>query len=312
MTHLNGRVLCDFRKSQRLTQEMFANKVGLSVSTLQRMENNRSPLDVFEYLNFLRRLNIENEQINHVFFETVDLDAYKLFVSAVGAMRLHDYKKAIDLMESIQESQKPETYKHPVIQQNLGFYKFWHKNEMAEFKRSNQDQYEDLMSILKISNMDDYESNPISCLITPVEWNVFVELVHYHNNIKQIEKSINIVLKLLDTFLIINNEEFKSATILVLIFCFYHYGDYEQCIEWSSKLIASEQKDMMHLLYAHFHISICNKKLGKPEPDYIKPALKMYHIAKVLLGDRKLHIKDMVSDLQKETGINIEDYVKWK
>jgi len=312
MTNLNGSVLRDLRKSQCLTQETFANKVGLSVSTLQRMEKNRSPLDTFEYLNFLRRLNIENDQINHIFFETIDLEIYKLFVSAVGAVRLYDYKKAIDLMESIRKSQKPEIYEHPVIQQNLGYYKFWHKNEAAEFKRSKKDRYNDLMAILKITNIDDYENTPISCLITPVEWNVFTELVYYYNEIKQIEKGIKILLTLLDTFFIMNDEEFKSATILTLTFCFYHGGEYEQCIEWSSQLIASERTSAMQLLYAYSNIAMCNKKLSKPEPDYLEPGLKAYHIAKVLFGVNTPQIKTFINGFQEELGINIEDYVKWK
>ena len=107
------------RKELKLSQEAFAEKIFVSVSTLYRIENNKASLDVAQYMNILRALNKPVDDCFLLFASSQECQEYRQYAEDLALLVHGKYNRFIQR----RGNESTPLNRNPYVQQVVAFCK---------------------------------------------------------------------------------------------------------------------------------------------------------------------------------------------
>ena len=205
MNAINGQLIKALREELNLSQEEFAEKISASVSTVHRLENNKTDIDVFEFMDILNIFGKSLEDYLLLFMGNEAHQEYMMYhqklQSYFYSMRYGDF---IDSMAELQESGLMQT---PYVQQMLAYAKICKTVIDREGHQLivGQEDIEALHQAMRITIKDFDEEKVSEYLLTTLEIYIIYHISKAYSRMEQHEKAIKLAKDLL------HNKTFKNA-----------------------------------------------------------------------------------------------------
>jgi len=310
MKTINGELIKNLREELGLSQESFAEKINVSVSTLHRMENNKSYVDVFQYADMLSIFNKSADDFNLLFLDTKEYYDYNMYRSAYNYYTTLQFSKWDEIMAELSDS---PLIRWPYIQQQLSLGKLL---ESVHFREANPSVFtaEDLDELYKVSEIalkDFDDATAASDLFYGSDFDVIMYFLKALSSLKEHKRAICICKALVDNKHIQTNLQIYTLMQIILVNMYYAAEMYSDAYDMAIKCYRRNIKDNM-LINVGFLlkvIAICHKKMGNDELYYKSTMQQAYYIY-ALLGIDTL-CESIRKDIEEIMCEDAEDWIKY-
>jgi len=314
MNSINGELVKNLRDQLNMSQEDFADKLSISTSTLYRIENNQSCIDVFRFLEIMR-----------TFDKPMD-DFFLLFLDSRGYLEYKDYQayhntlfvnyKFAEFLKGIKNLKDNTILDNPYIQQRLAFAKlldhlFYRKNKPGIF---NQADLNELYKIIDITIKDFDEEEVAGYLLVGYEIDLVTHLSTALSHLGEHKRAITLAKALLSNKTIkarriMNNRDFSNICAqLYLAYSYFFAKMYNDALGVALETYwhCIRENEVSLTISLLSIIAECYKSLGEEEA-YYKSSHTRAHYCSILFGynqsvaDLKLEAKGRFDrDLEEE------------
>jgi len=311
MMGISGDIVKNLRKQLNLTQEVFAEKISMSTSTLYRIENNKAEMDMLEYMNILRTFDMPLDDFFLMFLDNQEYQEYKIYMKAYTFFSSLNFSQ---WQEEISKLKKSLLMDNKYVQLHLAYGRAFASiySRTTNPGTYTMDDLEAFLKAIRITINDFDEAKITDYLLEPREFTVLREIVVGLLENSQYERAINICNALLNNESIKNRKDFLIAADVHLVDAYYRMGMYSNALNMALETYALclDGGIYANIPAALIFAAVSSKKLGEDEQIYRMYITRAYYF--IVLQGINVSILLIKQTAKDELGIDLEDWIiKW-
>ena len=324
MKTINGEVVKSLREALSLTQEEFAEEIAVSVRTLYRIENNKSHVDVFQYMDMLSIFEKPLEDFFLLFLDNKAYQVYKEFREYYNRyVRNYQFAEFLDNMAKLKDS---AFINSPYIQQILAFAengkKTYLRKKNAEVHQEahshfNLEDLQELTEALSITMKHFDESKVADYLLTAFEVDLINNIIIALSNVKEHESAVSLAKELIGNKTLIATKLMNKYDILsmsaqeVLGYSYYQAKMYHDALDvflkcYRDRLKTNSLNFVVILLPV---IAECYKHIGEEEFFYKSLMVRAYYCS--ILHGYDHFIDELKQSTREIFNAELEDWIEY-
>lgn len=169
-----GEMLRKVRKKIGISQEAFADKIGMSTRQLSRIETNKADISILDLLEFMKKFDVEIGDLKQLYMDSAEYEHFLIYEDARNYLAATQFDACY---ETVAKLEGTPLWGNPHIQQFIAFVKIL---ESASKKGASSDQIfdeEDVKTLSEIISMTikDFDEEKVSeYLLTYHEFHILL------------------------------------------------------------------------------------------------------------------------------------------
>jgi len=315
MNEVNGKLVKNLRESLHLSQEEFAEKISVSVSTLHRIEKNETHLDVFHFMDIMHTFD---KSVDDFFLLFLDSNQYLEYKKYIGHETLFTHKRLDGLPKNI-KLRDNSLVESPHAQLLVAYSKIL---DTVFYRESNPEVFtaQDLDNLYKAINItiNGFNEQMVAgYLLTAVEIYVICDISKALSDTKQHERATNLAKALLSNKTIKARAEIDSsdyANIYVYANLIRRYSAAEMHSEALSYALNLPthciKENRLHGMDTFLSLlAECYKSAGEDELHYKSHFIRGYYLT--ALKGMDYSISAYRKDAKEIFNVELEDWINY-
>jgi len=243
MNKVNGELIKNLREELELSQEDFAEKISVSISTLYRMENNKSEIDVFQYMDILRMCDRNINDYFLLFWDSKEHQEYRQFMGNVtDYCNQQRFGEFVEIMKTLKDN---DLINDPTVQQIIKYAEIRQTvSNRGDNEWFNPQDLDEWYNAIAITKKDFDEEKVAGYLLNTCEVNVISALSMALSYAGQHEKAILLATNLVNNksikmrFQVNSSDYINNATQMFFIAAYENAKMYSDALHFAQNLIA--------------------------------------------------------------------------